>query len=279
MQDDEDLSRRPSSAFIAREGGSYQATELTRGPWHPEHQHAGPPSALVALAIARAAAPLGFTHMARLTVSLWRPIPIAELNVVVETAYAGRNVGHFAAQLFAAGKEVAHFTALLQRESDVSISPSLPGHPPPVAPRPVNESPPARFPSTKRWVGYPDLMEIRVAEGAYFAGPCAVWFRLRHPLVASQEPTPIERVAVAADSGNGISAVLDFQRYLFVNNDLTINLFRRPQGEWICIDAHTVVTSGGSGLAEARIFDTVGLIGRSTQSLLIRLRERGSQRD
>jgi hypothetical protein len=272
VQDDEDLSTRPSSAFIAREDGNYQATELTRGPWNREHQHAGPPSALVAQAIARAAAPLGFTHMARLTVSLWRPIPIAELKVVVDTAYAGRNVGHFAAQLFASGKEVARFTALVQRESDVSISPDLPGHPPPLAPRPVNQSPPARFPFSNRWVGYPDLMEIRVAEGAYFAGPCAVWFRLRHPLVAGEEPTPIERVAAAADSGNGISAVLDFRRYLFVNNDLTINLFRRPQGEWICIDARTLV-SGGSGLAEARIFDTGGLIGRSTQSLLIRLRD------
>jgi hypothetical protein len=31
--------------------------------------------------------------------------------------------------------------------------------------------------------------------------------------------------------------------------------------------------SGGSGLAEARIFDAAGLIGRSTQSLLIRKRE------
>src|SRR5580658_9202741 len=89
VQDDEDLSTRPSSAFIAREDGNYQATELTRGPWNREHQHAGPPSALVAQAIARAAAPLGFTHMARLTVSLWRPIPIAELKVVVDTAYAG----------------------------------------------------------------------------------------------------------------------------------------------------------------------------------------------
>jgi Thioesterase-like superfamily len=210
--------------------------------------------------------------MARLTANLWRPIPIAELKVIVESSYVGRNAGHFAAQLWVAGKEVARFTAVVQRESELSIPPELPGHPPPIAPRPVNESQPARFPF-ESWVGYPDLMETRVAAGAFFAGPCAVWFRLRHPLLAGLEPTPIERVAVAADSSNGISAVLDFQRYLFVNNDLTINLFRRPQGEWICIDAHTLVASGGSGLAEARIFDAVGLIGRSTQSLLIRVRE------
>ena len=273
VQIDQDPPNDPESAYMALENGRYQATELTRGPWNPEHQHAGPPSALAAQAIAQVAAPLGLTHFARLTANLFRPIPIAELSVVVETAYSGRNAGHFCAQLFAAGKEVARFTALVQREAELRLPPVLPGHPLPEAPCPAEASRPAQFPFKNRTVGYPDLVEIRVAAGAYFAGPCAAWFRLRRPLVAGQAPTPIERVTVAADSGNGLSAVLDFERYLFLNNDLTINLFRRPEGEWICIDARTMLGSHGSGLAEARIFDAAGLIGRSTQSLLIRMRE------
>ncbi len=263
----------PESAYTAGEDGSYRATELTRGPWNPDHQHGGPPSALAARAIAQVAAPLGLTHFARLTANLFRPVPIAELSVVVETAYSGRNAGHFCAQLFAAGKEVARFTALMQRETAMTLPAALPGHPLPTAPRPAAVSRPARFPFKTSSVGYADLVEIRVAEGAYFAGPCAAWFRLRCPLVAGQAPTPIERVAVAADSGNGLSAALDFEHYLFLNNDLTINLFRRPEGEWICIDARTLIGSGGSGLAEARIFDENGLIGRSTQNLLIRKRQ------
>ena len=263
----------PASAYTARENGTYLATLLTRGPWNPEHQHAGPPSALAAQAIARVAAPLGLTHFARLTASLFRPIPVAELNIVVETAYSGRNAGHFCAQMFAAGKEVARFTALVQRAAEVSIPSELPGHPLPLAPCPPEASRPAQFPFVNHMLGYADLVEIRVAEGAYFAGPCAAWFRLRHPLIGGRAATPIERVAVAADSGNGLSAVLDFERYLFLNNDLTINLFRPPEGEWICIDARTMLGPGGSGLAEARIFDAAGLIGRSTQSLLIRKRE------
>ena len=268
-----ETSEEPTSAFVALEDGDYQATGLTRGPWNPEHQHAGPPSALAARAIARAAAALGFTQIARLTVNLYRPIPIAQLKVVVETEYAGRNVGHFAAHLFAGGKEVARFTALAQREATVEFPAALPGHPPPAAPRPVEDSPPSRFPFTSRSIGYPDLVETRLARGTFFSGPCSVWFRLRHPLIAGQTPSAIERVAVAADSGNGISAVLEFKRYLFVNNDLSINLFRMPQGEWICIDARTLIGPDGCGLAEAQIFDTGGLVGRSTQSLMIRMRE------
>ena len=111
-------STPPSSAFVALEGGAYRATGLTRGPWHPEHQHAGPPIALVAREIERTAAALEFTHIARLTANLLRPIPIAELALVVQTDYVGRNAAHFSARLDAGGKEVARFTALAQLVAD-----------------------------------------------------------------------------------------------------------------------------------------------------------------
>ena len=263
----------PETAYLPAGEGTWASTELTRGPWHPEHQHAGPPIALVARQIERAAAPLGLTHLARLTANLLRPIPIAELAVAVQTEYAGRNVAHLSATLVSGGKEIARFTALAQREAELPLPEHLPLHPLPPAPRSPEDSPPAKFPFSSKLVGYPDLVECRVAEGRFFGGPCAIWFRLRHPLIAGEAPSPIERVAVAADSGNGISAILDFKRWLFVNSDLTINLLRRPQGEWICIEARTLVGPSSGGIAEARIYDAQGLVGRSIQSLALRLRD------
>jgi hypothetical protein len=261
------------SAFTALGGESFAAGELTRGPWNHGHQHAGPPIALVARRIERAAASLGLPHVARLTASLLRPIPISELFVEVRTDYAGRNVAHLSASLVAGGKEVARCTAVVQREADVQVPTDLPGHPLPQAPRSVDDSEKIDFPYPVGMTGYRNLIEVRLAQGAFFRGPSAVWFRLRYPLIAGEEPSPIERVAVAADSGNGISCILDFHRYTFVNSDLTINLLRRPQGEWICIEARTLLGTSGGGLAEARIFDSLGLVGRSTQSLVIRIRE------
>ncbi len=263
----------PSSAYVALDNGACASTDLTRGPWHPDHQHGGPPIALVARGIERAAAALGLTHVARLTANLLRPVPIAELTVEVETEYAGRNVAHFSARLSAGGKEVIRCTAVAQRETALDLPPGLPGHPLPQAPRSVEPSPAERFPFSKTMTGYQDFIESRIAEGAMFRGPSAVWFRMRYPLVAGEEPSALQRVAVAADSGNGISAVLDFNRYVFVNPDLTINLLRKAQGEWICIDARTLLGPDGGGLAEARIFDSQGLVGRSTQSLTVRLRD------
>jgi hypothetical protein len=269
------VSEAGEAAFVAAGQETFRASELTRGPWSPEHQHAGPPIALAARAIEQAAAALDLTHVARLTANLLRPIPIGELSIEVQTEYAGRNVAHLAAQLCAGGKQVARFTAVAHREADVEVPQNLAGHPLPQAPRSIEESVPVRFPFSRERRGYQDYVEARTAKGVFFRGPCAIWIRMRYPLVAGEAPSGLQRVAVAADSGNGVSSVLEFRRYMFVNSDLTINLLRRARGEWICIDAQTHIGPEGSGLAESRLFDADGLIGRATQSLPVRLREQG----
>jgi acyl-Coa thioesterase superfamily protein/acyl-CoA thioesterase superfamily protein len=262
----------PSSAYSALDGDSFRPSALTRGPWHPDHQHAGPPIALMCRAIENAALNTGLTHLSRLTANLLRPVPIRDLAVEVITNYVGRNSGHFSARLMADDKEVANVTALAQRENEVPLPDGLPGHPLPGAPREPDDSPAALFPFRSKRLGYADLVDTRIARGAFFKGPCAIWFRLRHPLIESEEPSAYQRVAVAADSGNGISAILDFARYSFLNLDLTINLLRRPIGEWICVDARTFLGPSGCGLAESMLYDVHGAIGRATQSLAIRAR-------
>lgn len=263
----------PSSAYTALDADSYRPTSLTRGPWHPDHQHAGPPIALMCRAIENEALKLGLTHLSRLTANLLRPVPIRDFAIEVITNYVGRNTGHFSARLRIDDKEIANLTALAQRENDVKLPDGLPGHPLSSAPRGPDNSPPAIFPFGDEQVGYANLVDTRIARGVFFKGPCAVWFYLRHPLLENEEPSVYQRVAVAADSGNGISAILDFARYSFVNLDLTIHLLRKPIGEWICLDARTCLGSNGFGLAESMLYDLHGLIGTATQSLAIRARD------
>ena len=266
----------PLAAFLPLDGANFQSTQLTRGPWNPAHQHAGPPIALVCGLVEQEAAKHGLNHLARLTANLWRPVPIDRLSVEVVADYVGKSAGHFSARLSAQGKDVARFTALAQRAGAVDLqgvlSRGLPGHPLPRAPRSPEASTPAQFPFADGQPGYAELVEIREAVGKNFQGPCAVWFRLQHPLVAGLAVSPYQRVAVAADSTNGISAVIDYRKGdVFVNSDLTINLLRRPLGEWICVDAKTHLGPDGGGLAESQLFDEAGLIGRATQSLSVRL--------
>ena len=259
----------PGSAFSLLDSGAFRASSLTRGLWNPDHQHAGPPIALACRAVEIAAKERGLTHVARITANLLRPLPIGDLALAVATDYAGRNVGHFTAQLTAGGKEVARFTAMVHREQDLQVPGGLPGHPLPVAPAALEDSQAATFPLEEERLGYSDLVEVRVARGSFFHGPCAVWFRMRHPLLDDEAPSVYQRVAVVADSCNGISAVLDLKRYSFVNSDLTINLLRRPIGEWICLDARTSFGPSGCGHAEAALYDNHGLIGRALQTLVL----------
>lgn len=261
------------AAYLHLEGESYLSSELTRGPWDMGHQHAGPPIALVTHSLEKLAATHGLHHMARLTSNLYRPIPIAKLTVKVAAEYVGRNAGHFSASLFDQGKEVMRCTALFQREAEVELPANLPGHPLPKAAKSADSSLVKAFPFLHDAIGYPLFMETREAIGTMFQGPSSVWFRMRYPLVKGCTPSGYERVAVAADSGNGISAVLDFGAYLFVNSDLTINLIRKPVGEWICVDARSHLSSHGGGLAESALYDEEGLIGRATQSLFLRKRD------
>ena len=262
----------PDSAYVETATGAYLAGPLTRGPWDPGHQHAGPPSALICRAVERAAAAKGLTHLGRLTVNLLRPAPIGECRVVVAEDYVGRSVGHFSGTFVGGGREVARFTALMQREEPFAVPTGTPGHPPPQAPKPWRESPVVSMALEAHDFGYTRLIENRLAAGRFFNGPSAAWFHLNHPLVAGEAPSPYQRVAVAADSGNGVSAALDIAMYVFVNCDLTINLFRRPIGEWVCLEARSLIGDNGCGLAESALYDEAGVIGQATQSLTVRKR-------
>jgi hypothetical protein len=113
-------------------------------------------------------------------------------------------------------------------------------------------------------------VEHRFVRGSFVdVGPAVDWIRLRVPVVPDRDPTPLQRTAAAADFGNGVSRVVDFGQALFINPDLTIHLHRAPEGEWVCLDAVTWMEGRGLALAESRLWDQRGPIGRSLQSLLV----------
>lgn len=254
-------------AFFEADGGAWRATVLTRGPWSPEFQHAGPPSALMAREIERLLGDAPF-QVVRMTVEVLRPVPVASLTAGATAVRTGRKVQEIAAQLAAAdGTVLARATALAIRTTTLALP--APGDPL-VDPVPSPEESAAfEFPFFQEPVGYHTALEGRLARGRFWSGRVAVWMRMRHPLVAGETPTPLQRVMIAADSGNGVSAVLDPKRFTFMNPDLTVYLHRPPAGEWVCLDARTIPQAHGIGLADTRLLDERGPIGRGLQSLLI----------
>ncbi len=254
-------------AFYEPDGDRYLATELTRGPWDPGAQHAGPPAALLAREIERLP-DAGEFQVGRVTCEILSSVPIAPLFVSARVVRPGRRVQLVEAELSDGERVLVRAGAWRIRSAPVEIPPeAMAAAEPPPGPERGAE---AEFFPTGQELGYHSAMECRFLAGGFVEpGPATVWLRMRQPLVSGEEPSPLQRVMVTADVGNGVSASLDYQRYLFINVDLTVHLERMPVGEWVCVDAVTLPQSSGNGTAESVLSDDRGRIGRALQTLLI----------
>ena len=258
--------------------GLYAATELTRGPWDPGAQHAGPPAALIGREIERLGggsiggdgAP---AQVGRITFELLRSVPIAPLRVSAEVVRPGRRVEMAEATLAdEAGEPLIRARGWRLRTAEVSFHP--PPQDTPETPPGPEAGEPGEFFHTGYDVGYHAAMDYRFVSGAFMeAGPATVWMRMAVPLLPDENPSPLQRVLAAADSGNGVSAALDWRRYLFINVDLSVHLHRMPEGEWVCLEAITLPERDGVGISDTALFDRSGPIGRAAQTLLVDERE------
>lgn len=236
----------------------FESNEPTRGPWDAESQHAGPPAALLGRAVEQVARP--DMRVARLTFDISKPVPIGPLTVTTSTVREGRSV----AIIEAAIEPYMRCRALLIRTlADAAPTIAVP-------PPSFDDASPKPFFPVPWEIGYHTSMEVRFSEGAFTErGSATCWMRARIPLVDGEEISPLSRLLVAADSGNGVSNVLDFQEHVFINPDLTVHLVRYPVGEWVCLQATTSIDSTGIGMADTALHDELGQIGRAAQSLFV----------
>jgi hypothetical protein len=254
-----------SDAFYEPLGdGRYRAGEHTVGPWDPDSQHGGPPSALLARAIEQEPG-AGPATIVRVCLDILGPIPVTEVVVRTRVLRPGRRIELVEAEMTAAGRPALRAQAWRVRRADVDLPPAVAG--------PDDTVPP--FPPTAKdfadWSGgYLRAIEWRWAqEPRPEIGAGTVWGRMRFPLVPDEEPTGLQRVLAVADSGSGVSHRLDPREWLFVNTELTLHLAAVPRGQWICLDARTRLDELGFGLATSRLFDRDRVVGQGAQSLFV----------
>lgn len=259
-----------AEAFFTAEGEVLVPSELTRGPWDPDSQNAGPPAAAVGRALERHQGAEG-RQIGRVTFEILRPIPIAPFRVEVRTVRGGRSVELLEAMLTdCEGKELVRASCWRLAVAEIDLAGRPPGGPAPPGPAEGEHKP---FFPTGEAVGYHKAMEYRFVRGSFMEmGPATVWMRMLHPLVAGEEPTPLQRLLVAADAGNAVSAALDWRTYVFINTDLSVHLHRLPASEWVCLDAVTRTEPSGLGLSDTALHDEQGPIGRAAQTLFVRAR-------
>jgi Thioesterase-like superfamily len=253
-----------SDAIFRRDGDAFVPTGHARGPWDPGQLHGGAPGALIAEAVQED----GYL-VARLTIDFLAPVPLAPVTVSARTTKPGRNVQLAEAEMQAEGRTVLRARAMRLRRGEVEL-PAGAGGAAAALPGPDTGAP-GRFPIDDGTAEgfHRTAMDIRFVEGDYGIGPAKAWFRLKLPLVDAQPASPLARAIAAADFGNGISRVVDFGDYLFVNTDLTVHLHREPQTDWVLVDASTRLESNGAGLARSTLGDERGQIGLAAQSLFV----------
>lgn len=251
------------------DGDVFVPTGLTRGPWDRNFQHAGPPAALLAHAVERAGQ-VQPGQAGRLAFDILRPVPLAPHRVETRTVRPGRNVEQIEATLLDAesGEALMRLSAWRLRAEALELPQGL-GEPDPPPPPPQSGT--SSLP--KFWtepVAYHAALDWRFTHGEFDApGAAACWTRLKVPLVRGEPATPLERLLVMADAASGISHVLDWQEWVFINVELGIHLERAPEGEWMAMDATTRLGPDGAGLCTSTLSDERGRVGVSTQTLRV----------
>lgn len=237
------------------------------GPWDPRMQHGSAPAALVVWAAEAIPAPAPM-RIARVTIDLMRPVPVAPLTVEREVLREGRKIQLCGVRLKADGILVVSASVLKIKQQTTEL-------PSGISDAPLDVSGPDQCPAQPGDISSPFVrcISMRAARGRFGQmGPGAIWFRVDRPLIAGAAVSQAMRAVVASDFSNGTSPALDFSQWTFINADLTVNFAREPVGDWILLNGETWIGPDGAGLAMSRLADHRGYFGRAVQSLVIERR-------
>ena len=255
-------------AIYRVDGNNAVTSPDAAGPWDPRMQHGSAPASLVVWAAERMPTPVPMS-IARVTIDLMRPVPLAPLTIETELLREGRKIQLCGIKLRADGVVVVGATVLKIKSQALTL-------PDEVKELPVDlPAPEQSLVEAGEAAGSPFVRSVsmRAARGRFGkAGAGAIWFRVDKPLIEGQAVSQAMRAVVAADFSNGTASSLDFRAWTFINADLTVSFARQPVGEWILVDGESWIGPDGTGLAMSRLADRQGYFGRAVQSLVIEKR-------
>jgi len=253
------------SSFYHRAAGDvFEATVATTSPWDARFQHAGPPLALIARLIDERFADDGM-RIGRMTIEILGPIPKVQLTVETKVLRPGKRIKLVEATLLSAGNVV--LVANVWRFSqlgEIALPPVSPGRP--LYPLPDAG---ARLELPESANEYFRAFEWRYAFGSRDLGPAAVWCRSDLALIEGEPRDARDLLLALADSANGISIELPLKAWFSIPTSVTVSLARDPVGEWVYLEARTLIGPDGRGVTTGFLGDLDGEAGNIVQALLV----------
>lgn len=256
-----------AGSFYVRVGDDeFESTEATTSPWDPRMQHGGPPAGLLARAVEMTRPDAGMP-IARLTVDMLAAIPKGRIRTEARILRPGRRVEMIEAKLYANDRLAVTATAWrIQNQKNLTEEYAHSAAPPPLP----GPQPQEFFTGISPDWGYGNAIEWRFVEGSFAEpGPVSLWARVRLPLVAGETPSPIQHLAVLADSTNGVSGEVPLRDWLFIPPTMTMTVARPPEGPWVHLAARTTIAPHGTGVAQGHICDPQGFVAMVGQPLLV----------
>ncbi len=261
---DFDLSRE--AYFHLGPDGAFIGNDAARGPWSADHCHAGPVAGLIVRA---AETEVGQEKMlARLTVDLLRPLPLAGLRVAAETTRHTRTLATTRVTVHDLDDALcATATTMHLVRKDLGDVPNAP-----VAGPSVDDVVDGPFPIREMrhdLPGFAHYSDIAYPRGGnQQAGPKTVWMRTPR-LLQDEQQSPIQSLCPIADCGNGISWNAPVSEMGFMNTDLSVHIHREPVSDWLASESVSYWQPSGIGMSQSVLHDTQGPFGTALQTLVL----------
>lgn len=255
-----------SNTFFVRDKDFFLPQAISESGWGPRRLSGTACAGLAAFALEERL-PEGLEPR-RLSVSLFRPVPMAPLLPKINIVRQGRRVCLLHLWL-ETEKEKVLFAELLALRVDAMLN---------VPDEPFSVPLPQALAEENLWKrlsgedmdgGKPLLIESRFLEGGSGEGHARAWLRLGAPFVDDVLASPFVRAAALADTSNALGQQY-FQGGLgLINADLVLSLWRLPADDWLFFDVRHHVDRGGTGVLSASLADPLGWLGKVALTTIV----------
>lgn len=258
-----DPSARPGCFYTPLGNGRYTPSTHVQGAWREHEQHLAPVCGLLVHCLDRYD-PRPDLQLAKITFDALGVIGLTDSVVEVRTIRPGRTIQQLEATLSVDGRPAVRATAWrLARHDTTEVAGGQD------EPLPPPESMPVWSPDGVWESGFLRSVEIR-GRGSDEPGRGQAWIRPLRDLVEGEPASELAAFLGVIDVANGVATRVHPGRWMFPNVDLTVHLFRRPEGSWAGLDTRVVFGDSGLGLTSTTLHDASGPVGRAEQSLTVR---------
>jgi len=243
-----------AEGFFRAEGDTLVPAAFATSPWG-QVLHGRLIGGLTARAAEHARAEAPELACARLTVDMFRSVPLAPVSAITRPVRRGRRIVVLEVTVEQDGTPVGQGRVVLLRRSEQPDGTFRPA-PAWAAPAPSQLGPPQAA-SGSRWTPPWESWPVGGATSGLSDG---LWIRDIHPLVTGEPLTPLVRMAMAADIASPVSH-FSTSGLSFINADYTVYLGRDPHGEYVGIQPSGHISERGVAVGQCVIHDERGAVG------------------